>query len=117
MPATLFAAALTSACSGSPSGPTPPPPVDAPRISCPANQTVRTTASSVRVSYPLATTTGGTAPVAVSCTPPSNALFPGGTSTATCIATDARQQTASCTFSVTVQVVPLLAATRFLSFG
>jgi lysophospholipase L1-like esterase len=71
----------------------------------------------VRVSYPLPTTTGGTAPVAVSCTPPSDALFPGGTSTTTCVATDARQQTASCAFTVTVQVVPLLGATRFVSFG
>jgi lysophospholipase L1-like esterase len=116
-PATFLAAALTSACSGSPSGPTPPPPVDGPKISCPSNQTVRTTAASVRVSYPLATTSGGTAPVSVSCTPPSESLFPGGTSSATCVATDARQQTASCSFSVIVEVVPLLAATRFLAFG
>lgn len=71
----------------------------------------------MRVTYPLATTTGGTAPVAVSCTPPSDSLFPGGTSTATCVATDARQQITSCTFRVTVQVVPLLEATRFLAFG
>jgi acyl-CoA thioesterase-1 len=116
-PAALLAAALTSACGDSPNGPTPPPPVEGPRISCPANQTVQTTAASARVSYPLATTTGGTAPVAVACTPPSDSLFPGGTSTATCTATDARQQTASCTFTVTVQVVSLLAATRFLAFG
>lgn len=71
----------------------------------------------MRVAYPLPTTTGGTAPVAVSCTPPSDSLFPGGTSPATCVATDARQQTASCTFTIAVQVVPLVAATRFLSFG
>ena len=71
----------------------------------------------MRVPYALATTIGGTAPIAVSCTPPSDSLFPGGTSTATCVATDARQQTASCTFTVTVQVVPLLEKTRFLAFG
>jgi acyl-CoA thioesterase-1 len=115
VPAALLAAALTSACGDSPTGPTPPP--EGPKISCPANQSVRTTSTSARVSYPIATTTGGTAPLSVTCTPPSDSLFPGGTSIATCTATDARQQSASCTFTVTVQVVPLLAATRFLAFG
>jgi len=38
-------------------------------------------------------------------------------STATCVATDARQRTAMCTFTVTVEVVPLLSVTRFVAFG
>lgn len=36
---------------------------------------------------------------------------------ATCTATDARQQTDMCTFSVTVEVVPVLSKTRFSAFG
>src|SRR5262249_11013625 len=35
----------------------------------------------------------------------------------TCMARDARQQAASCSFSVTVTVSPKLAATRFVAFG
>ena len=34
-----------------------------------------------------------------------------------CVGTDARQQTDTCTFSVTVDVVPLISATRFVAFG
>jgi acyl-CoA thioesterase-1 len=65
----------------------------------------------------MPTTTGGTAPVAVACTPPSGSTFPAGRSNATCTATDARQQTDMCTFAVTVEVVPVLSATRFSAFG
>jgi lysophospholipase L1-like esterase len=115
-PAGLLAAALTAACGGNPSGPTPPPPAG-PKLSCPVDQSVRTTAGSASVSYPMATATGGSAPVTIVCTPPSGSTFPAGKSTATCVGTDARQQTGTCTFSVTVEVVPVLSATRFVAFG
>ena len=44
-------------------------------------------------------------------------MFPAGKSTTTCVGTDARQQTDMCSFTVTVEVVPLLSATRFVAFG
>lgn len=72
-------------------------------MTCPAN---RTTASlngaPVAVSYPLAATSGGLAPVNVIGSPPSGSLFPVGTTMVTQIATSADGQSASCTFGVTV---------------
>jgi lysophospholipase L1-like esterase len=53
----------------------------------------------------------------VTCTPASGTVFPSGTSTVTCTATDAAQLTGSCTFSVVVSASPVLSATRFLAFG
>ncbi len=96
-------------------GPTPPP--DAPTISCPANQSTRTTGSNATITYPPPTVTGGEAPVPVACTPPSGSAFPAGMSTTTCVATDARQRSAMCTFTVTVEVVPVLSVTHFVAFG
>ena len=44
-------------------------------------------------------------------------MFPAGRTTATCIGTDARQQTDMCMFAVIVEVVPLISATQFVAFG
>jgi acyl-CoA thioesterase-1 len=78
---------------------------------------VQTTGRSATVSYPAPTVTGGAAPVSVVCTPPSGSSFPTGNNTTTCTATDAMQRTDRCTFTVSVQAVPLLGATRFVAFG
>ncbi len=67
--------------------------------------------------YGTATASGGAPPVTVSCTPASQALFPIGSTTVTCTATDARQRPASCTFAVTVLAPPTIAGTRFVAFG
>ena len=86
-------------------------------MSCPANQTVRTTSGSATVTFPAPIATGGVAPVTVACAPPSGSSFPIGNSTASCTATDAMQRTDRCTFSVTVEAVPLIGATRYVAFG
>ena len=111
------AASLTVACGGSPTGPSNPPPVDAPRLTCPADQSAQTTSSSATVSYPPPAVAGGQPPVSISCTPASGSSFPSGKSTATCTATDSLQRTAQCSFAVTVDVVPQLRFTRFVAFG
>ena len=97
-------------------GPTPPP-ADGPKISCPASQSIRTTSRSIAVSYPPPTVTGGVAPVSVVCTPPSGSSFPVGNSTTTCVATDSQQLRDQCTFTISVEAVPLIGATRFIAFG
>ena len=67
--------------------------------------------------YGQATGTSGAPPVTIDCTPTSGESFPLGMSTVTCRATDARQRTASCTFSITVTAPPRLTVTRFVAFG
>ena len=69
------------------------------------------------VAYGDAQTTGGAAPVTVACAPAAGTLFPAGTTTVTCAASDIIGQTASCTFGVTVTTIPMLLETRFMTFG
>ena len=69
------------------------------------------------MTFPPATATGGSGPLATSCSPSSGSTFPIGTSTVTCTASDTRQLSSSCTFGVTVQAPPQIAATRFVAFG
>lgn len=69
------------------------------------------------MTYPDPTVTGGVAPVSVVCTPPSGSSFPIGNSTPACVATDSQQRFDRCTFTVTVEAVPILGATRFVAFG
>jgi lysophospholipase L1-like esterase len=114
---------LFPACGGSdtPTSPTPPPPAPpgALAITCPATVTVQANSTApIPVTIPPATTTGGTAPVTVSCPAPPGGVFPIGTTRLTCTATDARQQTASCSFDVIVQPPPpRLSKTDYLAFG
>ena len=62
--------------------------------------------------------TGGLAPVQAACAPAAATLFPVGSTTVRCTATDAVQTTASCSFTVTVAAPPpQLTRTRFLAFG
>jgi lysophospholipase L1-like esterase len=69
------------------------------------------------VTFTPPTATGGTAPVTTTCTPASGATYPIGLTTVTCTAVDARQQTASCGFSVTVTAPPRVSVTRYVAFG
>jgi hypothetical protein len=79
-----------------------------PTITCPANIFVAASsvtclsASSQTVNYPPATATDNCPGVTVVCSPASGSVFPAGTTTVTCIATDASGNTASCSFTVTV---------------
>jgi lysophospholipase L1-like esterase len=59
----------------------------------------------------------GAEPVTTTCTPTGGAVFPIGTTSVSCTATDARQRTASCAFNVVVLPAPRLTLTRFLAFG
>jgi len=74
-----------------------------PAITCPANITVtaRPGKTSAIVSYAV-TATDNCSPVTVTCTPPSGSSFPIGTTHVSCSATDASNNSASCSFTVTV---------------
>ena len=106
---------LLSGCGeDTPTGPTPLPL----SISCPANQAVTTPdGRPAATAYPAPVVTGGRAPVSTQCAPASGTVFPLGTTTVTCTATDAAQQTRSCAFTVTLSPPPYLRFVRFLAFG
>jgi lysophospholipase L1-like esterase len=111
---------VAAACS-SPTPPTPPvdPYPNGPKISCPAPPPPLTSTNGLAmpVQYGTPTATGGAPAVAVSCTPPSGAIFPIGSTTVVCTATDARQRTDSCSFAVVIQTPPKISLTRFVAFG
>ncbi len=105
--------AVAAAC-GDSAGPLP----MGPSIACPAPvATSSATGQPVAVLYPAPVAMGGSAPVAVTCAPPSGSTFPIGSTQVACVATDARGASALCAFSIVVTGPPRLAATRFLSFG
>jgi lysophospholipase L1-like esterase len=113
--------AFLSACN-SPTTPSPPPPPPPPAlgIACPAAVSASASAvSGVTVSFSDPTTTGGRAPVQVSCTRQSGSLFTQGTTAVQCTANDAAGQSTSCSFNVTVTftIAPQLTKTKFLAFG
>jgi lysophospholipase L1-like esterase len=84
---------------------------------CPADVSIGgATGPSEPVAFPLPTSTGGAAPVAVSCTPGSGSAFNLGTTQVTCTATDVAARRAACSFTVTVTPPPL-SITKFLAFG
>ncbi|MCI0330101.1 MAG: HYR domain-containing protein [candidate division Zixibacteria bacterium] len=74
-----------------------------PAVTCPANITTNTAPGqcAANVSY-TANATDNCPGVGVACTPPSGSSFPKGTSTVTCIATDAGGRKDTCQFMVTV---------------
>ena len=96
---------LATACGGSKGpGPTPVPP----QIACPADVTVRgVNSGSQAVTFDAPTTTGGTAPVNVTCAHASGSSFPLGTTSNTCTASDAGARQASCSFNVVLTGVTL----------
>jgi lysophospholipase L1-like esterase len=117
----LFVAFFAAACNGSSTKPTPPP-VDqfptGPTLVCPTPVSVTSPNNQpTAVTYGTATATGGAPPVTVSCTPASETLFPVGSTTVTCTATDTRQRAGTCTFGVTVLPPPTITATRYVAFG
>ncbi|HJZ75804.1 MAG TPA: GDSL-type esterase/lipase family protein [Vicinamibacterales bacterium] len=102
-------------CSDSPTGPSTP---SAIALACPAPSTVASASGlPVIVTFSSPTATGGTSPLTMTCSPSSGALFPLGSTPITCRAVDARQQTATCTFTVTVTGPPRMTVTRFIAFG
>jgi lysophospholipase L1-like esterase len=109
--------ALVAGCGGGPTTVDQPPLVTLPTIACPADVADNVTTVPLTVSYAPPAVTGGTAPVSTTCTVPSGATFPSGTSDVICTATDAAQRTAQCVFHVTVTVKARLRGTKILAFG
>lgn len=108
--------ALAAGCGGSPNTPTPPVP-DAPTIACPADISLRgVTGGGQAVSYASPTTTGGSLPVTVTCTPASGSTFGIGTSQVACTARDSIARQATCTFNVSLAATALT-VTKFVAFG
>src|SRR6266568_2321476 len=73
-----------------------------PTITCPAPITASTCGGSAQVSFTVTATDlcdGSLTPI---CTPPSGSLFPFGTTTVNCTATDGHTNSAACSFTVTV---------------
>ena len=106
-----------SGCGSTP--PTGPPPIPQLTITCPpAAEAQSADGQPVSVVFNAPQTTGGQAPVTLACDPQSGSLFPGGTTTVRCTATDSRSLTATCSLGIFVRVPPrLLGAGRILAFG
>jgi uncharacterized repeat protein (TIGR01451 family) len=80
-----------------------------PTITCPSNITTPEdppSSGAAQVSYATPTATDNcTQDVQVNCSPASGSSFPTGTTTVTCTATDASNNTTTCSFTVTVSAV------------
>jgi uncharacterized repeat protein (TIGR01451 family) len=74
-----------------------------PVITCPGNVAAESGPSgSARVDYPEPEATDTCSSVTIECTPASGSVFPNGATTVTCTASDASNNSASCSFTVTV---------------
>jgi hypothetical protein len=78
-----------------------------PSITCPGNVTAVAAVScpntlSTTVNFPPPVASDNCPGVTVVCVPPSGSIFPVGTTTVTCTATDASGNTATCSFTVSV---------------
>jgi lysophospholipase L1-like esterase len=116
----LAGCALLGAACGGPMLPSKTTIIPPPAITCPvAPPPVMTSnGQSAVVNYSSPAVTGGTAPVSVTCTPPSGSTFNVGSMAVTCIATDAVRRTSSCSFAVSVILPqPRLGAATILAFG
>ncbi len=89
-----------------PAAPPAAPAVPPPTVACSQPVTVQTSESSATVRYNEPVVTGGAEPVRLACSPPSGSLFTAGSSTVTCVATDARGRTAECRTEVNVLLTP-----------
>jgi hypothetical protein len=89
-----------------------------PAIICPANMTVSASdPTGAVVNYLVLATDNCDPNPAIVNNPPSGSLFPLGTNTVTCTATDASGNTNSCTFTVTVSYCPKLSITLVTTNG
>jgi lysophospholipase L1-like esterase len=109
---------LGGACASSTTAPTPQPQPDPLTISCPAAAVANSLdGNAVAITFADATARGGTAPVTTTCAPASGSSFPVGTNQVTCTAKDAKQVSATCSFTVMVSRVPRLSVTNIDAFG
>src|SRR6185295_12834924 len=74
-------------------------------ITCPADIAANNGPGqcSAVVNYPAPLVIGGAGNVVVVCNPPSGSVFPIGTTTVTCTATDTSGNTVACSFNVAVK--------------
>jgi len=110
---------VCAACGSSPTTSTPIVTPPAPlTLTCPASiSQVSSTGEAQPVAFAAPTASGGTPPVQIACAPASNTVFPIGSKTVACTATDSKNVTAQCSFGVTLTAPPKLAATSFVAFG
>src|SRR6185436_17071008 len=92
---------------------------NAPHLVCPSAPVTQmaVNGTAIPIDYRMPAATGGAPDVTVVCTPPSGSMFPIGSTPVVCTATDTRQRTDSCSFSVVVQQPARLSLTRFEAFG
>ena len=77
-------------------------------VGCPADVQVQSPDGlPAGVTFAAPRTAGGQDPITTQCAPASGSAFDVGTTTVTCTASDALQQSASCSFAVTVRAPPL----------
>jgi len=87
-------------------------------LSCPAAQTLTSASGQPIVgTFTVPTASGGTPPITTTCSPASGSMFPVGSMTVSCTATDAQHNTARCTFVLTVVAALRLGVTHLLAFG
>jgi lysophospholipase L1-like esterase len=114
----LLMAAFGAASCGGDSPMAPPPPTDAPRLVCPQPIIAQSPdGESLAVTYPDATVVGGQPPMTKLCEPRSAEIFPIGETIVTCRVSDLQSRTDACTFTVTVELPPRVAVTRYVAFG
>jgi lysophospholipase L1-like esterase len=114
----LWLAAFGAASCGGEMPMPPTPPSDAPRLVCPQPVTARSLdGAPLAVTYPQVTVVGGQAPMTMGCEPRSDTVFPIGRTAVTCLVSDSLSRRDSCTFTVTVEPPPRVAATRYVAFG
>lgn len=116
----LLGLLLAGSCTNSSTTtPTPTPtPVAPPTITCPASVTLTSAqATPIAVEYGVPTVSGGTSPIATTCSPDNRSVFSIGTTTVTCTATDAQQRTSSCSLTVALKAPPTVRLTKFVAFG
>ena len=82
-------------------------------ITCRGNITVTTTNPDGAVVNYTVTVSGGCPPITTNCAPPSGSVFPIGTTTVNCSATDSCGQSASCSFTVGVDALLITPETGF----
>ena len=113
----LAVALASAACDDTPTSPSPPPAQLT--LTCPAAQTaVSTTGEPVAVTWQGPTAQGGTPPIQTNCTHAAGSAFPVGTTSVGCTAVSAAaNQSANCSFTVTVTRPPQLAVSKFMAFG
>lgn len=114
----LLAIVSLTSCSKDTVVTTPTPTVDPPTITCgTVDAQVSPLSVPIAVTYPAPTVKNGKEPVTTSCTPASGSTFALGSTTVTCVATDAIQRTSSCSLTVTVNPRQPLTLTKFVAFG